>query len=473
MGYARIISGGPTGRYAIELDYGAANKTAALAGLTTLLERLDADILALQVKIDEADADEAAQLLEVQAAQNELILLAQSGLPPGSPELDTAAFNFEVFKLRDLQKNNAAIRLRMQALEAEKAVAVKRVAHWNAFEPLETRNAWCVDLTEDAEPGAIVGTVDIPGESNLLLIAPGCRPFVATDGALFAREVLSPAQCFFNAAILPGWQKFQPTYRWGTLTAVDKAEDTGDVTLEPAFSSAQRSSIGGLNVNQTSALTAVPIVYGSCNSSPFVVGDEVVVQFIGQDWTNPRIIGFLDNPRSCNWPCIGEGEIDGVVFGGLLAFESFIPALFDTLVDNDSLDVRASLNGGAWTPIPWTESLNGRYELPFVVINPDDPGTREERDTVALYFRSYPGSSPPNLKVAVCSMQPPHPSTGRTRNVVEFAVYISGSIVFNIAMEDRGNGGGTGAAKSTGGIALRPDSDPVTLLDYTLISSTL
>ncbi len=462
MGYARIVSGGPTGRYVIELDYGAANKTEALAALTTVLARIEADILALQVKIDEADADEAAQLLEVQAAQNALILLAQSGLPPGSPELDTAAFNFEVFKLRDLQKNNAAIRIRMQALEAEKAVAVKRVAYWNALEPTETRNAWCVDLTEDAEPGEIVGTVDIPGESNLLLIAPGCRPFVPTDGALFAREVLSPAQCYFNAAILPGWQKFKPTYRWGTLTAVDKAEDTGEVSLAPTFSSAQRSSIGGLDVNQTSTLTAVPIVYGTCNSSPFVVGDEVVVQFIGQDWTNPRIIGFLDNPRSCNWPCIGEGNIEGAVtIAGILAFRSLVDELFVLLEDVETLDVRTRVNGGSWVSMTWSESLS-RYRYLF-----------EEPNKYAELWITTAGSGP-TVKAAFCAVSPP--STPSTRNVAEFAVYLSGNIVFNIAMEDRGNGvnapSGTGAVKSTGGINLVPGSNPVTLLDYTLISST-
>jgi hypothetical protein len=298
MGYAKILSGGPTGRYSIELDYGSTNKTAGLAALNALLVRLDDDINELQVKIAEADAKEAAQLLRVQEEENALILLAQSGLPAGSPELDTILFNFELFKLRELQKNHASIRLRLEALETERALTVKRIAEWNAFQPIETRNAWCVDFTEDGAVNSFVGTVDIPGESNLLLIAPGCRGFIPADGALFAREIMSPAQAYFNAAILPGWQKFKPTYRWGTITAINYDADTANVTVASATSSAR-----SLNVNQGTSLVNVPVEYLDCDADAFEVGDRCVVQFVGQDWSNPRVIGFLDNPKPCiAWP---------------------------------------------------------------------------------------------------------------------------------------------------------------------------
>jgi hypothetical protein len=464
MGYAKILSGGPTGRYSIELDYGSTNKTAGLAALNALLVRLDDDINELQVKIAEADAKEAAQLLRVKQAENDLILLAQSGLPAGSPELDTSAFNFELFKLRELQKNHASIRLRLEALETERALTVKRIAEWNAFQPIETRNAWCVNLTEDAEPGSYVGTVEIPGESNLILIAQGCRSWVPSDGGLFAREILSPAQAYFNAAILPGWQKFKPTYRWGTLTSVNKANDTGSVTLASSISSAR-----SLNVNQTSTLVDIPIVYPPCNASPFVVSDEVVVEFLGQDWSNPRIIGFLDNPRPCNWACLGEGQIgpNGPIIAGILAFQSLVDELFVLLEDNTTLDVRTRINGGSWITMGWEESLGGRYVYRFPVDG--DPVTNR---FAQLWIRTAGGG--PFVKAAFCTVDPP--LTPDTRNIAEFAVYLSGNIVFNIAMTDRGNGvnapAGSGAVKSPGGIDIVDPFFPVTLLDYTLISET-
>ena len=109
-----------------------------------------------------------------------------------------------------------------------------------------------------------------------------------------AREVQSPEQVFWNAAVLPGWQKWKPTYRLGTITALDVEADTSSVTLDAAYSSAQ-----GLNVNQATSLTAVPVVYMSCNALAFEVGDRCVVAFTGQSQDAPKVVGFLDHPKSC------------------------------------------------------------------------------------------------------------------------------------------------------------------------------
>jgi hypothetical protein len=114
---------------------------------------------------------------------------------------------------------------------------------------------------------------------------------------------MTPPQAYYNAAILPGWQKFKPTYRSGVITAI--SGDTADVLLDEAKSSASDiADIGLVNVefdvNQTTTLTNVPIVYQDCNGTVFEVGDGVVVQFMSQSWSAPRIIGFLSNPKLCN-----------------------------------------------------------------------------------------------------------------------------------------------------------------------------
>ena len=294
MGYARIIGGGPNGRYSIELDYGSDTKSALLAALSALLARIDSAIAAQLVLIADADAKEAAQVLLVQSAQAEIIASMAGGLPPGSPRADTAGFNFQMQQLAVLRKRHAPLRLKLDALKFDRAQALRKVAYWTSFNPVETRNAWCADLTEEAPAGAYAATVDLPGESNLILLAPGCRGWSAGDGLLTAREVMSPAQAFLNAAILPGWQRWKPTYRWGTCTALDEDADTMSVALASQPSSAQ-----GLGINQVSTLTGVPVVYMSCNAKAFEVGDRVIVQFINRDWQQPRVIGFLDNPKPC------------------------------------------------------------------------------------------------------------------------------------------------------------------------------
>jgi hypothetical protein len=117
---------------------------------------------------------------------------------------------------------------------------------------------------------------------------------------------LTPAAAFYNLAMLPGWQKWKPTYRYGTITAIDG--DTATLTLE-AVTSTQQS----LGVNQTSTLTNVPIEYMSCNGAAFEVGDEVLVKFTGQDWASPKIIGFKDNPVACEIPFYIRVKFNGVV----------------------------------------------------------------------------------------------------------------------------------------------------------------
>jgi hypothetical protein len=151
---------------------------------------------------------------------------------------------------------------------------------------------WCADYTTDAEGEA--ATIELDGEPPRLLLAPGCPAPAPSDGALRERGILSAEQVFLNAALLPGWQKWMPTFRSGYITAINRAEDTADVTLDAATSSAQN-----LNINQATQLVDVPVEYMNCNSGAFLVGDDVVVKFEGQDWSQPKIIGFADGPRPC------------------------------------------------------------------------------------------------------------------------------------------------------------------------------
>jgi hypothetical protein len=234
MGKGTIISGGTDGQYQVEVLYN--------------LERAAAEKAANLAKIANLEAQIAAET--------------------------------------DEQKLNI---LKLQKLSLE-----KRNETLDAIPETKEITAWCADLTEDLTGD--VGLIEVPGESVAFNVQPGYENNAvydpARDGQLTPTLAMTPAQAFYNLAMLPGWQKWKPTYRYGTITAI--SGDTADVTLDAATSTQQ-----SLGVNQESTLTGVPIEYMSCNGAAFEVGDEVLVKFTGQDWGGPVVVGFKDNPKAC------------------------------------------------------------------------------------------------------------------------------------------------------------------------------
>lgn len=171
--------------------------------------------------------------------------------------------------------------------------------------------AWCPDLVTDAT--GEIGTCEIPNEYRRGDFAAGdiqLRPQYATrgtwvparDGQIFPNIALSPWMSLWNKAIYPAWQKWKPTYRYGIISSIDTSNDTADVALDiPVYSSESDYARQDLNINQVDNLSAVPIEYLSCDSAAFSVGDECLVEFVGQDVENPLIVGFKDHPKSCLW----------------------------------------------------------------------------------------------------------------------------------------------------------------------------
>lgn len=161
-------------------------------------------------------------------------------------------------------------------------------------------SALCIDAQPDVT--GTIGTIELahetdPGLSRVWIKAgyeSGAEYAALEDGIIAPRAAMSPAQVFFNAAILPGIQKWRPTYRIGRIH--DILGDVCAVQLEPAQSSAL-----GLDVNLSTWLTAVPIQYRECNGAAFEEDDRVVVKFAG-DPLAPTVTGFADNPRLCGMP---------------------------------------------------------------------------------------------------------------------------------------------------------------------------
>ena len=129
-------------------------------------------------------------------------------------------------------------------------------------------------------------------EGNAVRTTVGAAYSHGRDGILVPVSSISPAAAFYNLAMKPGWQKWMPTYRFGAITSIDG--DICSVSLESASNS--ETSLG---INQAGSLSGVLISYMYCNGSAFAEGDKVVVEFQGQDWGNPRVIGFKTNPKPC------------------------------------------------------------------------------------------------------------------------------------------------------------------------------
>ncbi|SEM55702.1 hypothetical protein SAMN04489760_1225 [Syntrophus gentianae] len=285
MGKGMIISGGKDGRYQVKLLFARDRITKRIAAFNQQITLLTEQIAALASEILELESEIAFLKLEAQ-------ILTEQDREGNKNEIEKK--NNELTKKID---ERYAKKRRKSALELMKTSVQKKIDYLNDNMPAdESVEAWCADLSRNLK--GEVGTVEIPGERAIVLIQPGYSNAsaysAARDGILEPALAGTPAGTFFNWALLPGWQKWKPTYRSGYITAKDGV--LCDVALIESV-----SSVKDLDVNTVSFLQNVPMVYMECNEVAFLVGDHVVVQFEGQSWDHPKVIGFVDHPRGCYW----------------------------------------------------------------------------------------------------------------------------------------------------------------------------
>jgi hypothetical protein len=289
MGKGTITGEIGDGKYNVEIDTGSAALAARVA-------KLNAEIVEWQAEKVTADAFLVAELAKgppLLANIDALIGAYKTATSTGEGvEEALVAVNAAVVARAEWNLSIFSAGAPADQLASLIAQAQKDIATLNGFDVTSNASLWCADFTLEADGEC--GIIEVPGESKTLLIVPEALAPTIDDGEVVARPVQDSAQLFYNLAILPGWQKFKPTYRFGTLAAIDYDGDTGSVTLETAYSSAQN-----LNVNQTGFLSNVPIEYMTCNAAAFDNGDQVVVKFTGQDWAAPKVVGFKSNPKPC------------------------------------------------------------------------------------------------------------------------------------------------------------------------------
>ncbi|MBN1664831.1 MAG: hypothetical protein JW943_14620 [Deltaproteobacteria bacterium] len=295
MGKGLILSGGADGKYRIRL-------LLATQRINGFIAKLNADIAALQALLPVITS-------QINALQGEISALEAQvkAWETEDPEKYATQIINALTSITQKKTSLLAITGKKSYTELQITGLQKRIDYLIYNAPQEPEiDAWCADYTEDLTGN--VGTIEVPGERGEVMIQPGFEDNAeydpSRDGQLQPSIAGTPESVFWNFALLPGWQKWKPTYRTGTITWKDG--DKCNVDLDEA-----RSSVKNLNVNQSNNLENVDIEYMTCNGSAFAVGDDVIVEFTGQDWNNPKVVGFAHDPRPC-----GEFAVFRISWGG-------------------------------------------------------------------------------------------------------------------------------------------------------------
>lgn len=289
MGKARILATHGEGRYTIEIIEARERAEFAKQGAQARIQTLQAEINALDQRIA------TAQAVVNQAAANQDAAINQYQLE--MVEQGESSVNLEEYAQALLEAASQRDVLRVEQRTKAMRIAADEalVARINALPPLRQMQAWCADYTEDLS--GEVATAEVPGEIGSVIIKPGFEGnawSAAADGAMQPTLASTPAATFYNLAMLPGWQKWRPTFRTATITRLNG--ETCSITLDAATSSQQE-----LGVNAQSSYSNVPILYMNCNGSAFEEGDQVLVAFAG-NVEGPTVVGFEREPKVCCTP---------------------------------------------------------------------------------------------------------------------------------------------------------------------------
>ena len=226
MGRAKILSGGPAGLYQVEIVHDMGRSTERLAAI----EKRQAELLDLIKAAELKLATSIAAAEQALADLNAAIAVMNSGTGTREQVLDWQ----NLYAVREADA--AGWRRAIARMKYETISLVNEKEILETARQAVSGSAWCADLTENLAAGTEVGTIEINGEGIQILLTPGG----ITSGALGYIQPAAlgtPAGTFWNDALLPCWQRWRPTYRAATITAIDYEHDTCSITLHAATSS--------------------------------------------------------------------------------------------------------------------------------------------------------------------------------------------------------------------------------------------
>lgn len=292
MGRVRVLSGGAAGLYHVEKIYNDRIYAQIRASAVRQLELAEEGLLSVEEKIAVLNQSLSEMTDALDQHISDMATAQQAG-----DDAQFAAAQEQIAKSQsDLMQLRAEIsreNLRKSVYQASRIDATETISNLDSVQAPTAQQVWCADLTEDIT--GEVDAIEIPGEEGgPVLIYPASQeePIIADRGLITPRKWMTGNQAYFNAALLPGWQRHMPTFRLGEITEL--IGDFATVQLDPATSSAQ-----ALPINKQTLLESVPIRYMTCNGSAFEVGDRVVLEFLDQDPSAAVVIGFESNPRAC------------------------------------------------------------------------------------------------------------------------------------------------------------------------------
>ena len=293
MGKAEIISNDDYGYYTIRVVYNDQRAKDTIQHLRDRASEIDDKLYDFAQKRDDAESELNDASKDLNQAINEYrdargtedepdkrqaLLEAQKTFIKARAEYSQAASEYEMWRL---EKTSAERRIRL----------IER--YMPAGQEFQTA---CADYS--TELSGTVGTIEPLGLGQEVRIRPGYEDGAAysegRDGQMTPIIAQTAAQTLYNYMMLPGWQKWQPLHRIGRMTSLDRENVKCDVELDAATSPAQ-----DLKINQENTLSGVPITYMLCDANAFQSHDRVLVEFQGQDWQSPQVIGFAAGPEPC------------------------------------------------------------------------------------------------------------------------------------------------------------------------------
>ncbi len=338
MGKATILAGLGKGLYSANVERKHERIDARIAEIDKRLAEIPQKILDQQAVILTNEND-------LEAAQSALTALVLAGAPEyngGSyswerDQKEQSKIDAQIKVVAKLQTKVEEANRQVSALNLEKAELLSEKDRLSKAPKTAAKEIWCADYS--AGLTGTVATLDLIGGETIIL--PGYKDNKGNvydyklHGILDPLYESGPASSFYAAAMEPGWRKWTPFYRTGTITA--RVGNTAQIALDACPADFN----GALGCNQTTTLADVPISYMGVNGAIFLVGDHVVIQFHNKDWTQRTVIGFVDHPRPPGW----VENFDGLIYN---------------LGDNDPAKWPAEWKGGGgWNAI--TNSYDLRW----------------------------------------------------------------------------------------------------------------
>lgn len=229
MGQAKItgVENASIGKYTIELIKHPGRSTARSPAIAK-------ELLDLTPQIVTQTETVATAMTALDAAMNNLDT-AISQMQPGEPSDGVVLATKNVVTCqeayRQAKRGLNDLNFKHDRLVAEQDMLTVAMA-------IESRVVWCADKTTTLTVNKTVGTIEINGEELQILLKPG-GAIAGALGLLQSVGVSSPEATFWNWSLMPGWQKWKPTYRIGTIINVDYDNNTCDVALDLAYSGVQ------------------------------------------------------------------------------------------------------------------------------------------------------------------------------------------------------------------------------------------